>query len=331
MGVDILVIGAAGRLGRAVTQAFERMAPDFTLAASKHEALDASDSAAVEALCKQLHPKIVINAAAYTDVAKAEALRRSPKGLHEVMAANAVVPGVLAKAAAAVDASLIHFSTDYVFSGGGLGHRSESDKAKPYGVYGRSKRIGELAVLRVSRSMPAFRHLIFRVGWLHGAPGDFVSKVLDAALAGRLRCMRSNQWGRPTSYESTAELAVYSALGLLGCGQPQLANGVYHYAESGPVIIRFRLAVLILHKAAEQLSQVQAPETADAVERLLSAARMLKGICVTDRARPSNCRLNCGKLASTGLINCFSWDYYVDKSVENFLQSRFDGILLNEL
>ena len=78
MGVDILVIGAAGRLGRAVTQAFERMAPDFTLAASKHEALDASDSAAVEALCKQLHPKIVINAAAYTDVYLPDILTGEP-------------------------------------------------------------------------------------------------------------------------------------------------------------------------------------------------------------------------------------------------------------
>ena len=93
-----------------------------------------------------------------------------------------VPPEVLAQACAAHGASLIHFSTDYVFSGGGSRMRTEVEKPRPFGVYGRSKRAGEAALEHVGRQNPTFRYLIFRLSWLHGAPATSSPRFLTQRL-----------------------------------------------------------------------------------------------------------------------------------------------------
>ena len=335
MRTGVLLVGADGRLGRAIRQAFETSSEvsaiqqsekwKLSIVALNREALDGTDVDAVRSAMEKYQPRIVINAAAYTDVGKAEAERRNKQSVAAVMRINAVIPDLLARAAVAFGAALIHLSTDYVFSGGGLRARSESDLAKPLGVYGRSKRAGERAIERVARTAPDFRWLIFRIGWLHGAPGDFVSKVLENALSGQLRYMRSNQWGKPTAYENVAAVILSAVLVLLGAREGSIKSGIYHYADAGPVVQRYQLARIILERGVVCLKKLGLEAEACC---LRDASMHLVGFRCQDRARPSNCMLNCGKLKSSLLIDCYSWDYFVNKSVENCLQSRFNGISL---
>lgn len=329
MSVDVLLTGANGRLGEAVAREFAHTAPTLRVAALGRSLLDAAEQEAVHEAFSRLAPRVVVNAAAFTDVAAAQAAARNSAALDVVMRANARAPEVLAQACAAHGASLIHFSTDYVFSGGGSRMRTEVEKPQPFGVYGRSKRAGEAALEHVGRQNPTFRYLIFRLSWLHGAPGDFVAKVLDAALAGRLSRMRNDQWGRPTSYESAAKLAVQTTQrelmneGAQNSLHVPIPRGIYHFAEPGPVVNRLRLAKLILGMGAVKLAERGCLFESEMLRR---AGESLQGCRMHDRARPANCRLNCGKLSGLVAIDCFSWNYYVDKSVENFLQSRLLGM-----
>lgn len=264
---SVLVTGANGRLGSAAAERLR--AAGFLVHARTRSELDIADAEAVRETVSALRPDVIVNSAAYTNVARApsepEALRR----------ANVEGPAVLAACAARFDARLVHFSTDYVFSGGGLKSHRESDPRRPAGAYGRSKALGEA---RIERS--GARYWIVRIGWLHGAGNDFVVRVLDQALAGKTIVMRRNQWGRPTSYDAAARLA--AAL----CGHPEVAGGgsaVFHFGQTGACVSRFGWAQFVLRCAAEI-----APDREDV---FLNAARRMRGVTLFDPERPENCRL----------------------------------------
>jgi dTDP-4-dehydrorhamnose reductase len=108
-----------------------------------------------------IKPAIIINAAAYTAVDRAES---EPELAHKI---NAVAPGILAETAKQLNAWLVHFSTDYVYNGEKRSPYVETDAANPLGAYGRSKLAGELAV-----QASGVRHLIFRLCWVYGTRGS---------------------------------------------------------------------------------------------------------------------------------------------------------------
>lgn len=208
--MTVLITGAGGQLGLDLVDAFA----DHTVVALDHTALDISDEAAVTAAVRDHAPALVVNAGAWTDVDGCEA---DPQRAHRV---NALGPWWLARAAAATDATLVHVSTDYVFSGpaplspdGTPRGWTEFDPVQPANVYGRSKAAGEQLV---RQTLPA--HHLVRTSWVSGARGsNLVRTLLQQADEGHPLRVVDDQTGSPTVTRDLAaairELAVTGRYG----------------------------------------------------------------------------------------------------------------------
>ncbi|MGN6189327.1 MAG: dTDP-4-dehydrorhamnose reductase [Conexibacter sp.] len=214
----ILVTGAGGMLGHDVVRA-AREAGDEVHALARAE-LDVTDADTVTRLVSDVAPDAVINCAAWTDVDGAEA---DPDAAH---AANATGAGSLARATAAVEARLIHVSTDYVFDGERAADAPayvESDATGPRSVYGQSKLAGEQEIAAVD----GLSHAIVRSSWLFGVGGsNFAATMLALAAERDEVTVVEDQIGCPTA---TAHLAP----ALLRLARERAANGVFHVAGAG--------------------------------------------------------------------------------------------------
>src|SRR5574341_124586 len=158
------------------------------LVALAREELDLSDAQALQSRLRELKPDLIVNAAAYTEVDKAEA---EPDLALRV---NALAPGVMAETARRLSAVLIHFSTDYVFDGRGSIPYTESDPPNPLNAYGRSKLLGEE---NIQQAGDAF--LILRTSWVYSLRGNsFVSKVLGWSRKNTTLRIVSDQVSNPT-------------------------------------------------------------------------------------------------------------------------------------
>ncbi len=211
----IAIFGAHGQLGRVLTRVLAPLGPVHALGRAD---CDVGDEKAVRATVRRLMPGVIVNASAYTAVDKAESERDVA---HRI---NAEAPGFLADAAAATDAWLVHYSTDYVFDGRKGGPYEERDPTAPLNVYGDTKRLGEEAVL--ARPIVAF---VLRTSWLYDREGrNFFSTVKRLAAAGPLRIV-ADQYGTPTSAAALAE-----ATGAI-LRHPEAARkgGLYHAACAG--------------------------------------------------------------------------------------------------
>jgi len=183
--VRALLFGASGQLGRALVQ---ELSPHIDLCAPDSTICDIGQ---VDQLREQIgacRPDILINAAAYTDVDRAESERE------EAFAINAIAPGVMASEAHALSIPLIHYSTDYVFDGRSERGYREDDKAQPINVYGRSKLEGERRIRQETS-----RFLILRTSWLYSFNSDsFPRRVLEWAQTQPELRIVSDQIGSPT-------------------------------------------------------------------------------------------------------------------------------------
>jgi dTDP-4-dehydrorhamnose reductase len=207
--MKVLITGANGQLGRAL-QATARLGVSIIAAGSAE--LDIGDAAAVDALLSAERPDAIFNAAAYTAVDKAES--------EEALAMRVNAEGVvnLARGAAAVGARLVHVSTDFVFDGrSGIPYAPEAPTA-PLGVYGRTKRQGELAAGPDA--------LIVRTAWVYGSQGGNFVRTMLRLMAERdeVRVV-ADQVGTPTFASSLAD-----ALWRLHAAG---AKGLFHYTDSG--------------------------------------------------------------------------------------------------
>lgn len=214
----VLLLGAGGQVGREIAGlAAGRVAE---LVALDHAGLDITDAAAVDVALSAHRPDIVINAAAYTAVDKAES---EPEKAHLL---NATAPGLVAAACARHGAGLIHISTDYVFDGTKAGAYVESDPVAPLGVYGVSKEAGERAV-----RAGVERHLIVRTSWVYGVHGaNFLKTMLRLAGERDRLTIVADQRGCPTATQDIAEGLLAAARALAG---GDMAPGTYHLAGTG--------------------------------------------------------------------------------------------------
>ena len=215
----ILILGGAGRLGRVLDETLRQLGGRNVIAASRAEA-DAADPASILNLSSRFpggRPDWVVCAAAWSDVARAEVDRKG------AFRGNALAPRGAALAAAHWGVPLLHYSSDYVFSGGGRRLLHSDQRPKPQGAYGRTKLDGEREVLGIARKASG-KTLIVRAGWLYSeATGEgFPRKVLERALSGKPVAMRTNQFGLPSSYEA---LAFWSASMMMGGGENALIRG----------------------------------------------------------------------------------------------------------
>ncbi|MEB3266900.1 MAG: dTDP-4-dehydrorhamnose reductase [Leptolyngbya sp.] len=270
-GPQVLILGAQGQLGQALIHQLEPMMPTVALGRA---ALDLTQGDRILPLVSQYQPTVIVNAAAYTAVDRAET---EADLAHQV---NATAPGLLAEAAAAVGARLIHISTDYVFDG----HRSrpwpEDAPTAPLSVYGRSKLAGEVAV----RSHLPDHHLILRTAWVYGAqgPGNFVKTMVRLARERPELRVVADQIGTPTW---TGDLA--AAIARLIQLDAAVPPGTYHYTNSG-VASWYDFAVAIV----EESRALGAPFQVERVVPIPSEAYP------TPVERPAYSVLDCRKLTA---------------------------------
>lgn len=215
--MKILLLGRSGQVGAALAPLLRRFGPVF---APTHTEVDLARPDSVRDAVRACSPSLIVNAAAYTAVDRAES---EPELAHAV---NADALGVLAREASRYDALLVHYSTDYVFDGTKSAPYVEDDAPAPLGVYGQTKLAGEQAVLASD-----CRHLIFRTSWVYAATGrNFLLTMLRLAREQpRLRVV-DDQRGAPTSARAIARGTVQAldyALGDSGL------DGVYHMTAGG--------------------------------------------------------------------------------------------------
>lgn len=286
MESNILITGAQGQLGRSLQQ----LAPaHWKVAALGSRQLDITDAAAVEQQVKALRPQLVINAAAYNAVDRAEQERE------RAFAVNAQGPLNLARAANEAGARLVHVSTDYVFDGRANRPYDEQAVPNPLNAYGVSKLEGERWVLREQPGA-----LVVRTAWVYSAAGqNFVAAMLRAAGPGRPLYVVDDQTGAPTFAGDLARAIIE----LVAHSDAQ--GGLYHY--SGATALTRYEYVRAIFEAADR---IEAGEPADSAARMESAGhgarlRLLHPIASRDypsaAVRPMYSVLDCGKMAALGI------------------------------
>ncbi len=228
MKQKVLVVGAGGQLG----QELQRTVPaDMECVPMTRAQLDIADAMNVATCLAAMAPQLVVNAAAYTAVDKAES---EPGAAHR---GNAEGPGMLAQACAQQGVRLIHISTDFVFDGAASQPYRPEAATAPLGEYGRSKRAGELAVQSAQPEA-----LILRTGWVYSSFGNNFVKTMLRLMGERDElAVVTDQVGTPTWAHGLAE-AVWAA-----AERPQL-SGIYHWSDAG-VCSWYDFAVAICEEA----------------------------------------------------------------------------------
>lgn len=275
----LLIIGASGQVGRELC----RRAGGRAVTAVDRSRLDITSRDAIRDLIRALRPDVVINAAAYTAVDRAEA---EPDAAH---AANAQAPGHMAEACAEYGAALLHISTDYVFDGSGVRPWREDDPVAPMGVYSVSKAEGEKAV-RAALD----RHVILRTAWVVSPFGNnFVKTMLR--LAGEREELRvvADQMGGPTVAADIAD-ALLTIADWVAVADDSRLFGTFHFC-GGPCASWHEFATEIVRLGAAhggRCPRVSAITTAD---------------YPTPAKRPVNSRLDCGKIEAVYGITQPDW------------------------
>ncbi|MCL9801468.1 dTDP-4-dehydrorhamnose reductase [Pseudomonas sp. AKS31] len=222
--MKILLLGKNGQVGWELQRA---LAPLGDLIALDRNAVgdlcgDLANLDALRMTIRQVKPDVIVNAAAYTAVDKAE----SDKELADRV--NGEATRVMAEEAALLGAWLVHYSTDYVFSGLGLSPWQETDDVAPVNHYGASKLAGEQGILQ-----SGCKHLIFRTSWVYGARGNnFAKTMLRLAKDRESLNVIADQIGAPTGADLIADVTV---LAIQKVQQAPELGGLYHLAAGGEV------------------------------------------------------------------------------------------------
>jgi dTDP-4-dehydrorhamnose reductase len=246
--MKLLILGADGQVGHALRESLQGAGDLQTSTRSGNPGdlpCDLSDAFGVEALLSTINPDVIVNAAAYTAVDRAEQDRDG------AFALNSELPARLGLWAAQRGARVIHYSTDYVFDGTATEPYPESANPSPLGVYGRSKLEGEVR-LAASRC----RHLILRTAWVYGLTGrNFLLTMLRLARERDRLDVVGDQWGTPTSAPWIAE----STRRILNRWKESGDDGVYHLTANGMTTWQ-GFAQEIVTQAASRGLLIAAPE-----------------------------------------------------------------------
>ncbi|HWQ84027.1 MAG TPA: dTDP-4-dehydrorhamnose reductase [Anaerolineales bacterium] len=246
----ILLLGCTGQLGWELQRT---LAPLGDVTGLDCPEIDLAQPDSIHEVIRQIQPKIIVNATAYTAVDRAES---EPE---LAMAINGIAPGLLAEAAVSMKATLIHFSTDYVFDGCKGSPYIETDGPNPLSVYGSSKLAGEAAVNQAGGA-----YLILRTSWVYSVRRpSFVTKVLEWSRKQAVLRMVTDQVANPTSARMLAEVTAQLLVKGFARGNNSLndwikdRSGIYHLAGSG-IASRLEWAQAILDldpHAAEQVTK----------------------------------------------------------------------------
>lgn len=279
--LKVALTGANGQLGY---QLAKKLADKVTLLALDRAALDIANNVQVEQTLLAFAPDVIMNAAAYTAVDKAEQEPELAKAINETGPQN------LAKVAAKLDAVLIHVSTDYVFDGQSDKPYVETDATNPQSIYGQTKLNGEQAVVKYCA-----KHLILRTAWVFAEHGNnFVKTMLRLAQSRPELGVVADQIGGPTYAGDIAE-AIISMVSQLSAENEQ-RYGIYHYSGM-PYVSWHQFACSIFQHAVQQQLIVQAPK----VNAITTAQYP------TPARRPAFSMLNCSKIEQRFSVMPANW------------------------
>jgi len=292
----ILLLGANGQVGHALQTSLNSLGKVVacTRAQLDFDQTPEQFGRALGALMQQHQPTVVVNASAYTAVDRAQT---EPELAQRI---NALAPGLIAQAAQAAGACVVHYSTDYVFKGDQLTPYVETDATAPQSVYGQSKLDGEQAV-----ASGCVRHLIFRTSWVVSAHGgNFLKTMLKLAQERDALSVVSDQVGAPTSAALLASITTQVLQTLLA--QPGLDPrwGLYHLTASGHTNWH-AYACYVIAQARRAGWPIKVQDEA------------IKPIATKDypvaAARPLNSRLDTGKLCQAFGLTLPDWRVGVDE------------------
>ncbi len=301
VALRILLFGKSGQVGwelqRSLAPLGELVALDRHSTPRDGGCGDLNDLQGLRETVARLRPDVIVNAAAHTAVDKAESEPELARAL------NAAAPGVLAEAAHAVGALLVHYSTDYVFDGSGNAPWTEGATTGPLSVYGRTKLESEQLI-----AAGTARHLIFRTSWVYAARGgNFAKTMLRLAQERERLTVIDDQWGAPTGADLLADVTAHAIRQTLR--EPQHA-GLYHLAAAG-VISWHGYARFVLDTA-----RALKPELALKAREVASVPT---SAFPTPAQRPLNSRLDTTHLRQTFGLTMPDWQHGVRRMLAEVL------------
>lgn len=296
--MKILLLGKDGQVGWELQRA---LAPLGELIACGEAEANFEDLDGLRALVRRVAPDVLVNAAAYTAVDRAESDAERARRI------NVEAPGVLADEMALRGGWMVHYSTDYVFDGGKDGWYDESDATAPLGVYGLTKRDGELVVQRSGG-----RHLIFRTSWVYGAHGaNFVKTMLRLATEREQLRVVADQHGAPTGAELLADATALCLSRLAhDAALAARASGLYHLVAAGETSWH-GFARSVIAEARARGAPLKVAD--DAVQAIATADYP------TPARRPANSRLATAKLQRTFGLCMPAWEAGVRRVVAELI------------
>jgi dTDP-4-dehydrorhamnose reductase len=293
--MKVLLFGSGGQIGHELRRTLLALGE---LVALNRQDVDLIDLENLRAVLYMHAPAIIVNAAAYTEVDKAE----SDELLAQKINADAV--RVMADYARYNGSLLVHYSTDYVFDGDKQGAYLENDATNPLNVYGKTKRAGEEAVQQAG-----CHHLIFRTSWVYSAHGNnFVKTILRLAKVRDELNVVADQIGTPTSAELIADV---TAIAIAAWVAGVLPEGLYHLTASGETS-RYFLACYVVERANVKGVKLKLDGTkihAIATEEYPLPAK-----------RPKNSLLDNGKLTERLGFQMPDWTLHVERTLDQLIK-----------
>lgn len=302
--MKLVLLGGDGQIGWELRRALAPLGDVVALERNGDDALcaDLEKPEPLRGALRRIRPDVIVNAAAYTDVDRAESDRERATRI------NADGPALLAAEAKRLDACLVHYSTDYVFDGSGDQAWSEDDSPAPINVYGQTKRDGEDAV-RAS----GCRHLILRTQWVYSARRrNFIKSMLDAAASRDALEVVDDQSGAPTGADLVADVTAH----VLRTAWRDARSATYHVAARGETTWYGYARFVIEHarRAGWPLRLTEAEIAPIASDQRPTAAR-----------RPRNCRLSIDRLERTFGLRMPDWRAGVVRVLAELGESRALG------
>ena len=294
--MKILLLGKNGQVGWELQRSLVPLGEVIALGSAEANFTDLDGLSKI--VCA-VAPDVIVNAAAHTAVDKAESEPELARTL------NALAPAVLAQEAKRMNAWLVHYSTDYVFDGGGDKLWVETDATGPLSVYGASKLEGEQLILR-----SGCKHLIFRTSWVYGARGgNFAKTMLRLARERDSLKVIDDQIGAPTGADLLADVTAHAIRTALR--NPEV-SGLYHLVAAGETSWH-GYASFVLDFARRAGVPIKA--AADAIQPVPTSA------FPTPARRPHNSRLDTEKLKSTFDLHLPHWQAGVTRMLTEIMDS----------
>ena len=297
--LKILLFGKNGQVGWELQRSLSPLGVLVALEA-KSDVLcgDLSNLDGIAQTIRAVSPDVIINAAAYTAVDKAET---EPELAHLI---NALAPGIMAEEAKRSGAWLIHYSTDYVFDGSGDRPWQETDCTSPLSIYGKTKLEGEVAIREST-----CKHLIFRTSWVYaGRGGNFAKTMLRLAQERDHLAVIDDQIGAPTGADLLADVTAHALIKIQQCED---LSGVYHLAAGGQTSW-YDYAKFVLEFARD--ANLELKVASNAIEAIPTSAY------ATTAKRPLNSRLATAKLQNTFNLHLPHWQEGVKRMLTELLE-----------